>query len=135
MKKYFLSAIFLLTAGVSFPQTDSLLQWHVTAKKISDSVYELKATSTVPGGWHLYGANPNIDGLGNETAQFNYDYENARNTQPVTFSGDLQQINDPIFENEKLNIYTGNITITQQVEISGIVPEQLKDTITAFLGR
>jgi hypothetical protein len=81
MKKYFFfSAIFLLAAFVSFSQADSTLRWQVTAKKISDSVYELKASSTVPSSWYLYGANPNIESLGNETVLFNYEYENAQNT-------------------------------------------------------
>ncbi len=133
MKKYFLSVIFLLTAIVSFSQTDSLLTWQVTAQRIADSVYTLKATATVPPEWHLYGANPNIEGL--ESVQVTYDYENAKKAQLVAFSGNLQQINDPVFDNKKVNIYTGNVTITQQFKISGVVPEQLKGTITAFLGK
>src|SRR6476646_8750619 len=135
MKKYFfLSVIFLLAAFVSFSQADSTFSWNVSAKKISDSIYELKATSTVPPGWHLYGANANVDGLGAETIQFNYDYENARNLQPASVSGKQEQIMDSIF-NKKVNIYKGDISITQQVNIYGVVPSQLKGTITAYLGR
>lgn len=133
MKKHFLSVIFLLTAIVSFSQADSLLKWQVTAQKIADNVYALKTTAVVPGGWHLYGANPTIEGI--ESVQFAYDYENVQNAGPATFSGTLQQITDPIFDNKKTNIYTGNIAITQQVKINGVVPGELKGTITAFLGK
>src|SRR5215471_4757386 len=98
MKRYFFfTVIFLLTAFVSFSQADSTLQWNVTSKKISDSVYELTAAAAVPAGWHLYGANPNVDGLGAETVVFNYGYENARSGQPATFSGTQEQITDSIF--------------------------------------
>src|SRR3954453_3019652 len=135
MKKYlFFSVIFLLAAFVSFSQAGSTLHWTVTAKKISDSGYQLKATTTVPAGWHLYGANPNVDGLGAETIQFNYDYENVRNAEPVAFSGRQEQISDSIF-NKKVNVYKGDITITQQVNIHGVIPGQLKGTITSYLGR
>jgi len=135
MKKYFFfSVIFLLAAFVSFSQADSTLHWDVSAKKISDSIYELKATSTVPPGWHLYGANVDVDGLGAETIQFNYDYENARNLQPASVSGKQEQITDSIF-NKKVNIYKGDISVTQHVNIHGVVPSQLKGTITAYLGR
>jgi thiol:disulfide interchange protein DsbD len=135
MKKYFFfPVIFLLAAFVSFSQADSTLHWNVSAKKISDSIYELKATSTVPAGWHLYGANANVDGLGAETIQFNYDYENARNIQPASVSGKQEQITDSIF-NKKVNIYKGDIAITQQVSIHGVVPAELKGTITAYLGK
>ena len=123
MKKYFLSVIFLLTAIVSFSQADSLLKWHVTAQKIADKAYALKATAVVPEGWHLYGANPSVEGI--ESVQFAYDYENTQNTQPAIFSGNLQQVTDPIFDNKQTNIYTGDVTITQQVKITGVVPMTL----------
>src|SRR5690242_549184 len=108
MKKYlFFPVIFLLTAFVSFSQDDSTLHWKTAAKKISDSVYELKVSAVIPAGWYLYGANPNIDGLGTETVQFNYEYENAYNTGTENFSGNTEQITDATFENKKVNVYTG----------------------------
>jgi thiol:disulfide interchange protein len=135
MKKYFFfTFIFLLPAFVSFSQTDSIIHWSVSAKKISDSIYELKATATVPAGWHLYGANPNVDGLGAETIQFNYDYENAQNTEPVKFSGKEDQISDSIF-NKKVTVYKNDVEVTQRVNIHGVIPAELKGTITAYLGR
>src|SRR5437879_1533752 len=132
MKKYFLSVIFLLTAIFSFSQDNSLLKWRVSVQKITVNIYSLKAIAAIPEGWHLYGANPAMEGL--QSVQFAYDYENAQNAEPATFSGNLQQITDPIFDNKKTNIYTGDVTITQQVKINGVIPEQLKGTITAFLG-
>lgn len=135
MKKYFLfPVIFLLTAIVAFSQTDSLLRWNVSAKKISDTIYELRGFATIPAGWHLYGANPNVEGLGFETIQFSYDYENAHNAGAATASGKEEQITDSIFT-QKVNIYKNNITVTQQINIHGIIPGELKGTITAYLGR
>ncbi len=133
MKKMICSVLMVMTAIVAFAQTDSSLKWQVTVKHISDSLYELKAASTVPSGWHLYGENPGIDGA--ETVQIAYDYENANNSAAISFSSNPQQINDPTFDNKKVNVYTGSVSITQQLKISGVIPEQLKGTITGFLGK
>ncbi len=133
MKKIFIPVVLLLTAFISFGQTDSLLKWQVSAKRITDSSYQIKATTIVPDTWHLYGANPTIDGL--ESVQLKYDYENVQNELPLSFSKEPQQITDAIFENKKVNIYEGNIAITQDVKISGLVPAQLKGTITGYLGK
>lgn len=134
MKKYFLlPVIFSLAALLVFSQ-DSSLHWNVSAKKISDNFYELKATATVPAGWHLYGPNEKIDGLGAETIVFAYDYENAQNASPENFTGKTEQIDDPIF-GKKVTVLTGNITVSRKIKITGTVPAALKGTITAYLGK
>lgn len=133
MKKILLCAVLLLTAFFSFSQTDSLLKWKVTAKLVADSIYEIQATTNVPAGWYLYGANPTVEGA--ETVQLVYSYENAQNTAAATFSSEPQKIYDPTFDNKKLNVYTGNIGITQRLKISGLIPEELKGSINGYLGK
>ena len=133
MKKVLFPVFLLLTAFFSFAQTDSLMHWQVSAKRITDSVYEIKASATVPSGWHLYAVNPSVDGL-QETVIIAYDYENVKNIQPVAFMGTTRQINDSVFS-KQLNVYSGNINITQQFAITGIIPAELKGSITASLGR
>src|SRR5689334_9346365 len=124
MKKVLFPVFLLLTAFFSFAQTDSLMHWQVSAKRITDSVYEIKASATVPSGWHLYAVNPAVDGL-QETVIIAYDYENAKNIQPVAFTGVARQINDSVFS-KQLNVYSGNINITQQFAITGVIPAELK---------
>ena len=108
MKKFLLPVFFILTALYSFAQTDSLLKWHVSIKRIAGSVYELKAATTIPADWFVYGTTPAVDGL-QETVIVSYDYENAKNIQPPSFSGTVQQIADATFENKQVNIYKSNI--------------------------
>ncbi|MEP6844978.1 MAG: cytochrome c biogenesis protein CcdA [Panacibacter sp.] len=134
MKKILLPVFFLLTAFSSFAQTDSILKWQVSVKHIADSVYELNATTTIPADWHLYGLTPGVDGL-EETVLVTYDYENVKNLQPANFTGTTQQIADAIFENKQVNIYKGNVEITQQFTVSGTIPAELKGKITAYTGR
>ncbi len=133
MKKYFFFFVLLSTAIISFAQSNGLLKWQITTKKISEGLYEIKASSTVPSGWHLYGANPTVEGL--ESIQFTYDYENAQNIQPVRFSKESTLISDPVFGDKKVHIYTGDIILTQQVKINGVVPAQLRGILTGYLGK
>lgn len=133
MKKIIAPVVLLLTAFVSFGQTDSLLKWKVSVKRVTDSIFEIKATTSVPAEWYLYGVNQGIDGL--ESVQLVYDYENARNVQPLAFSAQPQTINDAIWDNKKVNVYKGDISITQKVKISGLIPAQLKGTITGNLAK
>ena len=134
MKKFLLPVFFLLTAFYSFGQTDSLLKWHFSIKRIADSVYELKAKTTIPADWHVYGTTHAVDVL-QETVIVNYDYENAKNLQPISFTGTVQQIADPTFENKQVNIYKGDVEIKQRFAISGTIPAELKGKITAFIGK
>lgn len=133
MKKLLLPVL-LLWAVAATAQTDSLLQWRVTAKKVNDSLYTLTAVTQVPEGWHLYAANVGVDGL-QEPFVVAYAYENASNSGTQEVSGSATPINDPVFNNQQVSVYTGAVTLTQQVAISGAVPQALNGTITAFLGR
>jgi thiol:disulfide interchange protein len=134
MKKILLPVFFILTVLFSFGQTDSLLKWQVSVKHVADSVYELKATTAIPADWFVYAPTPAEENL-QETVIVGYDYENAKNIQPLNFSGTLQQITDPAFENKQVNIYKGSIEIKQQFAISGTIPAELKGKITAYIGK
>jgi thiol:disulfide interchange protein len=134
MKKFLLSAFFLVTAFFSFAQADSLLKWQVSIKRLADSTYQLKASTIVPQDWNLYGINPSIDGL-QEAIFVNYEYENATNSKPLIVEGTTKEITDATFNNEKVVVYNNAITITQEFSISGTIPEKLNGKITAFLGK
>jgi thiol:disulfide interchange protein len=134
MKKFLLSAFFLVTAFFSFAQADSLLKWQVSIKRFADSTYQLKASTIVPQDWNLYGINPSVDGL-QEAILVIYDYENTTNSKPIIVEGTTKEITDATFNNQKVIIYNGALSIIQQLSISGTIPEKLNGKITAFLGK
>lgn len=134
MKKVLFPVFFTLTAYFSFAQTDSILKWQVSIKHITDSSYELKAITTIPADWYLYAINPDIEAL-KETVIIAYDYENAKNTEAVTFTGTTKKIADAISENKQIDVYNGILTIKEKLTISGTIPAELKGNITAYLGR
>ena len=132
MKKFFATFIFtLFSAVIVFAQADSLVKFTVQLKKVQEGVYELKAVGKIKQGWHLYGSNPTVDGL--ETVRFSFEYENAQSIGAPVFDRTPEIINDAIFK--KVNVFTGDITVIQQVKIKGIVPANLKGTISASLGK
>lgn len=134
MKKFLLTALFLLTAFFSFAQTDSILKWQVSVQHIADSSYELKAVTTIPSDWYLYATNPSIEAL-KETVLITYNYENAANVGSIVFTGTRKKITDAVSEGKQTDVFNGSILVTQGFTISGIIPADLKGNITAYLGR
>lgn len=133
MKKISFLCIAVLLSVLVSAQTDSLLQWQVQSKKISNGLYELTAKTTIPSGWHLYGNNPSVEGL--EQPKFIPGYEKALLPNPIVYDKAPQGIADPIFPDQKVNVFTGSIEIKQQVKVDGFIPASLKGVIAANLGK
>jgi len=133
MKKITVLCFALLPCIFLSAQNDSLLKWQVQSKKTGNGLYELVAKTTVPTGWHLYGNNPSIDGL--SSIGFSFEYENAKPVKSVEFSSAPKTITDPVWENKKVNVYTGKVEVKQFVEINGFIPSGLKVTVTAYVGK
>jgi thiol:disulfide interchange protein len=132
MKKIFLLSIAVLSCCFLFAQGDSLLHWQTTAKKISEGVYEINATASIPSGWQVYGSNPSIEGI--ENIKLVPAYEKATMQGLPVFDRTATSVNDAVFQ-QKVNIYTGTISFHQQVKIEGFIPAVLKGTINAYLSK
>ena len=132
MKKIFVSFICLIITAISFAQSKPI-NFSATAKRIENGLYEITAIAQMQDGWHLYGNNPTVDGL--EPVKFSFDYENAKPVNDISFNHPSQIIPDPIWENKKVNVYTGTVEIKQQIKITDIIPSSLKTTITANIGK
>ena len=133
MKKILFSFLAVLSCLLVSAQTDSLLKWQVQSKKIGNGLYELTAKTTVPAGWHLYGTNPTVEGL--ESPKFTPNYEKAIPQATITYSKTAEIITDDLFEKKKVNVFTGEIEIKQQLKIDGFIPGTLKGNLTANLGK
>lgn len=133
MKKLILALSAVFLCSVSFSQDDSLVKWNFSSKQIEKDIYEVSATATIPQGWHLYANNLAVDSL--IAIKFSFDYENAVLQGEPEFGKKAAVIKDPVFENKSLNVYTGNVTVKQLVKINGIIPPQLKGSLSAFIGK
>lgn len=130
--RFFLVSTSLLFSLLAVAQPS--VNWHFSSKKISGDIYELKASTTIPEGWHAYGFNKRVEGLETAEPSFTLDYENAVPANVATPDSKGLIIPDPIFK-EKVNVYSGNLTLTQAIKISGTIPSSLKGTLTVYVGK
>ncbi|MBX2931877.1 MAG: thioredoxin family protein [Chitinophagaceae bacterium] len=134
MKKVLLFAFLCIISFVGFAQNEHLLQWKIEYKQTAPQLYSITASTTIPNGWHLYGNNASVEGL--TSVQFiTADFENDELQGEPTFNKPATVITDPFFENQQVNIYTGAITVIQEVKIEGIIPAKLKGVIEAFIAK
>ncbi len=134
MKKAVLFCYFLLASFFGFSQNESLLKWTVAYKKTADKTYTITASTSIPQGWHLYGNNPTVEGLA--TVQFvTADFENDSTISSPVFNKPATEFTDALFENKKVNIFTGDITVTQTIQINGTIPNKLTGTVEAFIAK
>lgn len=131
MKKIIFFCIALFSFGLLCAQTDSLLHWQIQARPVSKSVYELIATTGIPAGWHVYGNNPRAEGLDQVTLVPSY--ENAKPDGPIRYDRKPLSVKDALFG--RVDVFTGTITVTQQINIHGFIPARLKGVIRANLAR
>ncbi|MFL9484770.1 protein-disulfide reductase DsbD family protein [Chitinophagaceae bacterium LWZ2-11] len=133
MKKFIIFLICALAVTLGFAQTETVsLKWDVNAKQIEKGVYQISATTKVPQGWHLYGNNT-IDGL--QSVQFNVELESVKQQGSVQFNKSPEIITDKLFDNKKVNVFTGDITVTETIKIDGVVPGELRGTVAANIGK
>ena len=120
--------VFVLNAQSQSPS----ISWSIDSKKLEGSSYELYVSGTLPMEWHLYGTNENVEGL--TPPILNFEYENVVVRETPFFQTGSQHFNDPIFDNNQVLIYKGNISFTQRIDITGTIPALLRGSLTFFIG-
>lgn len=132
MKKVFFSFIAVFTFLIVNAQSTGLI-WKIKANKIADSTYEITATTNVEKGWHLYGNNPTIEGL--EQVKFVYQLENIIPLNEISFNKPVSIINDELFENKTVKVYTNDVELKQTIKFNGFIPSSLKIRVDAYIGK
>lgn len=132
MKKLLLLFLVLFTGLCAVSaQTDSLLHWQTQIKKTGQGTYEIYAKTTIPEGWYVFGHNPGIEGL--EGVKLVLDYENASLKGSANYTVSPRFVNDATFG--KASVFSNNIELRQDVQISGFVPKVIKGTIVANVAK
>jgi cytochrome c biogenesis protein CcdA len=129
MVKLAIIAAAIVTASFAV-QAQPALKWSFACQKTGVSVYNIKATSTLPNGWYVYGINNNIEGLTPPT--FKFKYEKVRFESAPIFASSPTILKDPLFEGKSTNIYEGLFAISLQVVVDGTIPPDFKGTLTTF---
>ncbi len=133
MKKIFSLLFAVVFCLASFSQ-DSLV-WKISAKKITDSTYQITANSTIAKGWHLYANNPTVAGLEESNVKFVFQLDNIKTVDEISASPKVETIKDVLFENAVVNVYTNDIQLKQTIKINGIVPAIIKASVAGFIAK
>ncbi|MBS4044637.1 MAG: thioredoxin family protein [Chitinophagaceae bacterium] len=132
MKKVLFSFIAVFTFLFVNAQSTGLV-WKVKSNRIADSTYEIIASTQIEQGWYMYASNSNIEGL--ENINFNYSLENVKPISEIRFNKASTTINDELFENKTVNVYTGDVEIKQNIKLIGFIPESIKIKINANIAK
>jgi thiol:disulfide interchange protein DsbD len=133
MKKIFSLLFAILFCLVTFSQ-DSLV-WKISAKKITDSTYQITANSTIAKGWHLYANNSTVEGLEESNVKFVFQLDNIKTVDEILANPKAETITDALFENAAVNVYTNDIELKQTIKINGVIPAIIKVSVTGFIAK
>ncbi|MFT3700897.1 MAG: thioredoxin family protein [Agriterribacter sp.] len=110
---------------------DSIVQWKAKTLKTGDNTYTLTADIIIPSAWHIYA--DAVADIGIDNINIEWDNENIVKDGAPAISKTPVQINDPVFENKKLKVYTeGTLTLSQKIKVKGTVPASLKISLKGF---
>ena len=118
-------ALFALPALVS-AQIENPVKWSFTAKKVNATTYEVHATATIDGGWHLYAQEA---GEGPVPTSFKF----TKNpltvlTGKVQEVGKLHKSYDKNFDSE-LKYYEKSVDFIQKVTVRGKAATKVKGSV------
>lgn len=109
---------------------ESPLQWEVSSQKHNDSSYTITIDATLFPKWHIYAdsvADIELEGL-----HISWDNDNIQKNGKLTATPKVTDIQDPVFENRTLPVYTGRFSLSQKIHVAGTAPASLKIALQGF---
>lgn len=106
--------------------------FELSARKTGDNTFRVEVRGTVSPGWHMYAQNRHVEGL--ESLSINWEQENIK-VEKTEISAKESIVNDRIFENQRLNVYTGDVLLIQDISVSGVIPAEAQLKVTGFAAR
>jgi thiol:disulfide interchange protein len=134
-----LAATFLFIALFSLVATaqDSsatIHSWKAESKKISEGKYELTFTTQAVDNWSIYAPNQKLLEVPTTELDFS-DSSIKREENFIVNDEQVTEVNSAIFPDTKVKVLNGPVQWKIIVNISGIVPAKLKDTLLYTYGR
>lgn len=125
--KFFLYFLLLPIIGIA---QENPFQWNISSSKIDSGSYVVTLQAKLAPSWHIYAdtiADIELDGL-----SIVWDNPDIQKSGDLRVSPEPSVIKDPVFDNKQLKVYNGEFTLTQEVHITGIVPESMQVEIHGF---
>ena len=117
MKKILLLTILLGSLQLAMSQSNKMVQWSYSAKKIAEKTYEVHMTANIGGDYHMYAQDPGGDGP--VATSFNF-----VKSPLVVFDGKVKESGklvvkyDPTFQHD-LKYYEKMVDFVQIIKIKG----------------
>ena len=122
----FLLGCFSVGTLLAQDSSGAVHNWKVESKKTGEGKYELLFTASIAGNWQVYAPNQSI--LDAKTTTLTFSDSSIEQAGNFIAEGNPKQINSPIFENTKLDVYEGELKWKVPVIIHGEVPAILQGT-------
>jgi hypothetical protein len=100
MKKIGLSVFFVAVASMCMAQSDKMVKWTNTVKKLSDKTYEVHLTASINSNYHMYAQHVGVEGPVPTAFTF---YKNPL----VTVNGEVKEVGRIIKKYE--SAWSGNV--------------------------
>lgn len=113
MKKKFLFLLLAISIN-GFSQIINPVKWTTAVKKISASEYELIASASINGNWHLYSQNVPKDGP--VPTSFTYESDENYLKKGNTNEDAGHTVNDPVFK-MKITYFKGKAVFKQRIKL------------------
>ena len=126
-----LLSFFLLLPLICFSQP-SPVQIDVSARKTGDHSYAIELKGKITDGWHVYAENKGVEGL--EPLSLKWENEKVLR-QDLESNGPVSTVKDPVFENQQLRVYEGEISLVQHITIEGDIPAELPVQVYGFAAK
>lgn len=136
IKKAATTLLVLILSLISVQAQDSsgaVKQWTVESKKLENGRYEISFSGTAGNSWQVYAPNQLI--LEQKTTELKFADSSITQEGDFTLVNPPVSINSTIFENTKVNVYTGSLQWKAIISIAGDVPAILQGELFYTCGK
>ncbi len=121
LKKILFLAIFVSAYFTINAQTAAPVQWKTSIHKTGEKTFEFLLKATIANGWHIYEASAAM-----EIPELTLEFADSSivSTNKIV-EGNKENIPDKIFDDNKLFVYTDQLTVRQQLQFK-TVPQNLQ---------
>ena len=123
MKKILLFGLLLFAGSISMAQSQKMVKWNYSVKKIGDKTYEVHMTANIGGNYHLYAQNVGVEGPVPTTFSF------TKNPL-ISLDGNVKEVGKLVKKFESVwggnvNYYENKVVFVQVVKLKANVKTNL----------
>jgi thiol:disulfide interchange protein len=132
-RRFILSLFYSCLLLNVFAQDSASVVWQVKSEKLSQGEYKLVFTSRINNNWELYAPGQDISGI--RSSDLLFKDSSISTTAPLSGAPDARTISNPIFDNQKFQVYEKGASWSAIIKFAGEVPSTLLGTLQYTYGK